>query len=88
VSPVCIVSQASILTGWNRRAATLPGQEDTEGFAALLDPNTLAGRALRVNLVTKGFGPLAFSPAEPSQPVYEEERRSRPLTVKPLGLLT
>ncbi|EJD49541.1 hypothetical protein AURDEDRAFT_161099 [Auricularia subglabra TFB-10046 SS5] len=41
-------------------AATLPGSEDTNGLAALLDPTTLSGRAARINLMTKGEGTLAL----------------------------
>jgi len=37
-------------------AATLPGEEDMVGLEALLDPHTLEGRAVRINLVTKGWG--------------------------------
>ncbi|KAH7102746.1 hypothetical protein BKA62DRAFT_617059 [Auriculariales sp. MPI-PUGE-AT-0066] len=64
-------------------AATLPGQEDTEGFAALLDPHTIAGRALRVNLVTKSFGAIAFTPPETtrmSQLDYARQERTTTMT--------
>lgn len=41
--------------------ATLPGEEDHVGLQALLDPNTLEGRAARIALLTKGSGPLSLA---------------------------
>ncbi|EJU04923.1 hypothetical protein DACRYDRAFT_104816 [Dacryopinax primogenitus] len=42
--------------------ATLPGEEDLDGLEALLNPLTLAGRAVRINLVTTGRkGTLALA---------------------------
>ena len=41
--------------------ATLPGEEDVAGLQALLDPNTLEGRAARIALLTRGSGPLSLA---------------------------
>ncbi|KIJ52533.1 hypothetical protein M422DRAFT_43378 [Sphaerobolus stellatus SS14] len=41
--------------------ATLPGEEDLPGLQALLDPNTLEGRAARIALFTKGVGPWTLA---------------------------
>ena len=43
------------------RIATLPGEEDVAGLQALLDPNTLEGRAARIALLTRGSGPLSLA---------------------------
>lgn len=43
------------------RIATLPGEEDVAGLQALLDPNTLEGRAARIALLTQGSGPLSLA---------------------------
>ncbi|KAF8575165.1 hypothetical protein K439DRAFT_1545511 [Ramaria rubella] len=41
--------------------ATLPGEEDVAGLQALLDPNTLEGRAARIALLTRGTGTLSLA---------------------------
>ncbi|KZP00576.1 hypothetical protein CALVIDRAFT_524869 [Calocera viscosa TUFC12733] len=60
-------------------AATLPGEEDMDGLEALLDPHTLAGRAARINLVTKGrsAGTLALAD-NPSVDFRPAKARSLP----------
>ena len=49
--------------------ATLPGEEDIDGLRKLLDPQTLAGRAARISLLTHGSGLLSLASSMPGSPL-------------------
>ncbi|KAI9512064.1 hypothetical protein F5148DRAFT_1165954 [Russula earlei] len=51
--------------------ATLPGEEDVDGLRKLLDPQTLAGRAARMSLLTTGSGVLSLAPSAPESPMND-----------------
>ena len=51
--------------------ATLPGEEDADGLLKLLDPQTLAGRALCISLLTPGSGLLSLAPSAPVSPMND-----------------
>lgn len=51
--------------------ATLPGEEDIDGLRKLLDPQTLAGRAARISLLTHGPGVLSLATSTPGSPLSD-----------------
>jgi len=51
--------------------ATLPGEEDLDGLRKLLDPQTLAGRAARISLLTTGSGLLSLAASAPESPMND-----------------
>jgi hypothetical protein len=53
------------------RLATLPGEEDANGLLKLLDPQTLAGRAACISLLTPGSGLLSLAPSAPVSPMND-----------------
>lgn len=53
------------------RLATLPGEEDANGLLRLLDPQSLAGRAARISLLTPGSGLLSLAPSAPVSPMND-----------------
>ena len=53
------------------RLATLPGEEDVDGLRKLLDPQTLAGRAARISLLTHGPGALSLATSTPGSPLSD-----------------
>jgi hypothetical protein len=53
------------------RLATLPGEEDVDGLRKLLDPQTFAGRAARMSLLTHGTGVLSLSTSIPGSPLID-----------------
>ncbi|KZV88892.1 hypothetical protein EXIGLDRAFT_838888 [Exidia glandulosa HHB12029] len=64
-------------------AATLPGNEDVDALAALLDPSTLSGRAARINIVTQGMGTLALvAPNREPSPIVGNPMRPYLVSVK------
>src|SRR6266478_6927228 len=53
------------------RLATLHGEEDAGGLLRLLDPQTLAGRAVCISLLTPGSGLLSLAPSAPVSPMND-----------------
>ena len=67
----CVSSLFHALTLVVSSLATLPGQEDVAGLAALLDPSTLPGRVARINLLTRGSNAMFLAMTPPRSPTRQ-----------------